>query len=128
MSGRATVEPRPLFQDARGLLFEPLDAAGLASQRNTHVVITAPGFVRGNHRHESGTEVAVVVGPALVRLREEGALRDVQVPAGQAWRFTIPAGVSHAYRGHGPGPMLMVAFNSLVHDPAHPPIRDVILP
>jgi mannose-6-phosphate isomerase-like protein (cupin superfamily) len=52
----------------------------------------------------------------------------VEVPAGQAWRFTIPAGVSHAYRGHGPGPMVMVAFNSEVHDPARPPIRDVILP
>jgi UDP-2-acetamido-2,6-beta-L-arabino-hexul-4-ose reductase len=114
--------------DARGQVFEPLDAAGLAGQQNVHVVLTAPGHVRGNHFHTRGTEVTVVVGPAQVRLREGGQLRDVDVPDGEAWRFTIPPGVTHAYRGTGAGTMVLVAFNSRPHDPADPDTtRDPIL-
>lgn len=112
------IEPVRTHRDARGLLFEPLDDVGLAAQKNTHVVLTEPGVVRGNHRHVKGTEVAVVVGPAQVRLKEGDHVRDVEVPAGEAWRFEIPPGVVHAYRNPGPGTMVLVAFNSEVHDPA----------
>jgi quercetin dioxygenase-like cupin family protein len=63
-----------------------------------------------------------------VRLKEAGALRDVMVPAGETWRFTIPPGVVHAYRNIGPGPMLLVSFNSSPHDPANPDtVRETIL-
>lgn len=122
------IEPVRTHRDARGLLFEPLDDAGLAAQKNTHVVLTEPGVVRGNHRHLRGTEVAVVVGPAHVRLKEGDRVRDVDVPAGEAWRFEIPPGVVHAYRNPGPGTMVLVAFNSEVHDPAVPDtVREEIL-
>jgi UDP-2-acetamido-2,6-beta-L-arabino-hexul-4-ose reductase len=123
-----TVEKLRLAADARGQVFEPLDVAGLSAQRNVHVVLTAPGHVRGNHVHARGTEITVVVGPAQVRYREAGELRDVQVPDGEAWRFTFPPGVTHAYRGTGTATMVLVAFNTIPHDPSDPDTaRDPIL-
>ena len=91
-------------RDGRGALFEPLDDRELAAQRNVHVVLTQPDEVRGNHRHHAAVETTTVVGPCLVRLKEAGALRDVVVPAGETWRFTIPPGVVHAYRNTGTAP------------------------
>jgi dTDP-4-dehydrorhamnose 3,5-epimerase-like enzyme len=105
-------------RDARGSLFEPMNAAELAAQRNVHVVLTEPGGVRGNHVHESAVEMTTVAGPCLVRLREGGEIRDVEVPAGETWRFTIPPGVAHAYRNTGDSLMVLVSFSSVVHDPA----------
>ncbi len=125
---RTLIEPVRTHRDARGSLFEPVDATHLAATRNVHVVVTEPGGVRGNHRHLVGTEVSVVVGPALVRLKEDGALHDIDVPAGETWRFTVPPGVAHAYRNPGPGPMLLIGFNSELHNPAAPDqVREEIL-
>ena len=120
MSARTTIERVATHADARGLVFEPLGAEALADKRNVHVVLTAPGAIRGNHRHRLGTEIAVVAGPAEVRLREDGELRELLVPAGETWRFTIPPGVAHAYRNPGPGLMLLIGFNTEPHDPAAP--------
>jgi dTDP-4-dehydrorhamnose 3,5-epimerase-like enzyme len=116
------------LRDARGALFEPLDAEGLADKRNVHVVITAPGTVRGNHRHLAGTEVAVLVGPALARFKENGQIRDFEVPGGETWQFVIPPGVVHAYKNPGPEPLVIVAFNTLPHDPTNAnTVREEIL-
>jgi len=125
---RTLIEPVGTYRDARGALFEPVDDTHLAGKRNAHVVLTEPGFVRGNHYHRVGTEIAVVTGPAQVRLKEEGVLRDLEVPAGETWRFTIPPGVTHAYRNPGPGTMFLIGFNSERHDPAAPDmVREEIL-
>ncbi len=122
------IEPVPTHADARGSLFEPVDAAQIAASRNVHVVLTAPGGVRGNHRHIVGTEISVVSGPALVRLKEDGAIFDIEVPAGENWRFTVPPGVTHAYRNSGTGTMVMVGFNSELHDAVAPDVvREEIL-
>ena len=120
--GVATVEDITVRADLRGVVFEPLDDARLPRQRNVHVVTTEPGAVRGNHYHERGTEVAVVVGPGRVRVREAGAVRDVLVPAGCAYRFTFPPRVSHAFENTGQAPMLLVAFNTSVFDRATPDV------
>jgi len=115
-------------RDARGLVFEPIGVEAIAPQRNVHVALTEPGGIRGNHLHQQATEITVVLGPALVRLREDGAVRDVNVPAGETWRFTIPPGVGHAFQNTGPRPMLLVAFSTSVFDPANPDvIRDVLI-
>lgn len=111
------IESVMTHRDARGSLFEPLNEAELESQRNVHVVLTGPNEVRGNHRHASAVEMTTVVGPCLVRLKEEGVLRDVEVPAGETWRFTIPPGVAHAYRNTGTDPMVLISFSTQVHDP-----------
>jgi len=118
VSPAVVVELLGAFRDARGSLFEPLDARELASQRNVHVVLTEPGAVRGNHLHRESTEVTTVVGPCLVRLKEAGVLRDIDVPSGEVWRFTIPPGVAHAYRNTGSLPMTMVSFSTRIHEPA----------
>jgi dTDP-4-dehydrorhamnose 3,5-epimerase-like enzyme len=115
-------------RDPRGAVFEPLSAEDIAKYRNVHVVITEPGAVRGNHRHERGCEITSVVGPVLVRYREAGVVRDVEVPAGEAWRFAFPAGVAHAFKNTGQQPFMLVSFNTEQHDQAVPnAVRDVLI-
>jgi dTDP-4-dehydrorhamnose 3,5-epimerase-like enzyme len=122
------IESVKTHRDARGSLFEPLNDAELAAQRNVHVVLTGPNEVRGNHRHASAVEMTTVVGPCLVRLKEDGVIRDVEVPAGETWRFTIPPGVVHAYRNTGSEPMVLISFSTQIHDPnASDTIREQIL-
>ena len=124
----AIIEELKFPSDARGFVCEPLDALRLPVQRNVHVAVTAPNAIRGNHYHRHGTEIAMVMGPALVRVREDGQVRDVQVPAGCARRFTFPPNVSHAFQNTGLTPMLLVAFNTAVFDPQTPDlVRDVII-
>jgi dTDP-4-dehydrorhamnose 3,5-epimerase-like enzyme len=104
-------------RDARGALFEPLSDAELGTQRNVHVVLTRPGEIRGNHVHAAATETTSVVGPCLVRLMEHGVIRDVEVPDGEIWRFTIPPGVVHAFRNTGAATQVLVSFSTELHDP-----------
>jgi dTDP-4-dehydrorhamnose 3,5-epimerase-like enzyme len=124
----ARFERLPLHQDARGFVFEPAGADELSGQRNVHVVRTAPGAVRGNHYHRLGTEILTVIGPALVRVKEDGAVRDVNVEADEVMRCVFPPLVAHAIRNPGPGEQILIAFNTQAHDPAAPDVvRDVIL-
>lgn len=46
--------------DEWGFVFEPLEPDALPRQRNVHVVITRPGYIRGNHYYRGGMEVIVV--------------------------------------------------------------------
>lgn len=127
-----TPHPLRLARDARGIVFEPVDAAELARQRNCHVVLTEPGCVRGNHWHRHATEITVVLGPARVRIRRaEGGedVQDVVVPDGQAFRFVFPPGVAHALENTGDRPMLAVAFSDQTHDRSQPDVvAEVLLP
>ena len=118
MTAKTVIEQLGAFRDGRGCLFEPLDARELGLQRNVHVVLSEPDAIRGNHLHTASTEITTVVGPCQVRLKEDGLMRDIDVPAGEVWRFTIPAGVAHAYRNCGTTTMVMVSFNTRIHDPA----------
>jgi dTDP-4-dehydrorhamnose 3,5-epimerase-like enzyme len=121
------IEKLQPVSDVRGMVFEPLDAHGLRVQRNVHVVVTLPGHVRGNHTHRLGTEVSTVLGPAHVRYRESGQVTELQVPANEAWRFTFPPGVAHAFENCGETPMLIVSFNTQAHDPINPDtLRDPV--
>ncbi len=134
----------PQARDARGVVFEPLDAAQLAAQRNVHVVLSVPGAVRGNHFHQVQHEVTVVVGPARVRWRPvaaagpavagargmagdiaadappTGGIESIDVPAGEAWRFEFPPGVAHAFENTGHETQVLLSFSSQPHDPANP--------
>ena len=122
-----TIAKLKVHADARGAVFEPLEPELLAGWRNVHAVITEPGAVRGNHRHLRGTEVSTLLGKALVRYREGDQIRDVQVPEGEVWRFHFPPGVAHAFRNTGQRPLLLVSFNTELHDPARPDIERVEL-
>ncbi len=125
---KVIVEPLRRASDARGFVFEPLNAAELGAQRNVHVVLTEPQQIRGNHFHTRSTEITAVAGPARVSYREDGAIRTVDVPTDETWRFVFPPGVTHAFQNPGTKPLVLVSFNSLPHDPADPDTtRDVIL-
>jgi dTDP-4-dehydrorhamnose 3,5-epimerase-like enzyme len=82
-NSRVLVEKLRQASDARGLVFEPLDAARLAQQRNVHVVLTLPGHTRGNHAHRVGTEVTTILGPAKVTYRENETMTAIEVPANE---------------------------------------------
>jgi dTDP-4-dehydrorhamnose 3,5-epimerase-like enzyme len=123
-----TIEKLRRATDARGQVFEPLDAAELQEQRNVHVVLTEPGQIRGNHFHRIGTEVTAVVGPARVRYREDSQITTLDVPFGETWRFVFPPGVVHAFENTGDSAMVTASFNSVAHDPQNPDtVREVIL-
>ena len=117
---RVKVRKLKVHTDARGAIFEPLEPALLQGWQNVHTVMTEPGGVRGNHRHLRGTEVTSVLGPALVRYRSGDEVEELLVPAGEAWRFQFPPGTVHAFKNTGVKPLLLVSFNTELHDPEHP--------
>ena len=116
-TSRVIVEPVKTHRDARGSLFEPLTDAELASQKNVHIVLTQPNEVRGNHAHRTAVETTTVMGPCLIRLKEEGTIRDLEVPEGEVLRLNIPPGVVHAFRNTGETVMVLVSFSTNLHDP-----------
>lgn len=128
MDGNVEWGPVAMHRDHRGWVFEPVRPNEFPAQRNAHLVLSEPGTVRGNHYHLVGTEVMVVVGPALVRYREAGAIRDVAVPDGEAYRFVFPPRVAHAIQNTGDRPQIAVAFNTMEHDRERPDVvRDVLI-
>jgi dTDP-4-dehydrorhamnose 3,5-epimerase-like enzyme len=120
MLAQAISESLTPSHDGRGSVVEPLSLAQLTAQQNVHLVWTAAGAVRGNHHHVRGTEVALVLGPALVRYRDANGIRDVQITKGTLYRFTFPPKVAHAFGALGPEPMFLVAFNTEIYDSEHP--------
>jgi len=124
---RVTIEEITIHQDERGVVFEPISPDALTAQRNVHVVLTEPGGIRGNHRHQFGTEIVVVYGPALVRLRDGKEMEERILPQGCAFRFTISPGVSHAFKNIGERPNLLICFNTEVHDQNKPDVLPDVL-
>lgn len=123
-----TIEAVTVHRDARGAIFEPLDAHAIAGQRNVHVVISEPGAVRANHYHRRGTEVMLVYGPALVRYKENGVVSDRRLGPAEALRFTFPPGVAHAVQNTGADANLLVCFNTEEHDPANADVvREILI-
>jgi dTDP-4-dehydrorhamnose 3,5-epimerase-like enzyme len=120
-------EPLPIRPDERGFVFEPADESILANHKNLHIVWSVPGAVRGNHYHLKGTETIIIVGPALMRVRDEGVVRDINIPSNAVHRFTIPPGVSHAVQNTGDQPHLLVAFNTREYLPDHPDFKTDML-
>jgi dTDP-4-dehydrorhamnose 3,5-epimerase-like enzyme len=126
-SGAVEIRQLKVHADGRGSVFEPLEPALLQGWRNVHTVLTEPGAVRGNHCHLRGTEVTAVLGPALVRYRSGGQIKEVVVPEGEAWRFIFPPGTAHAFKNTGSKPFVLVSFNTEEHDPTRPDVERVEL-
>jgi UDP-2-acetamido-2,6-beta-L-arabino-hexul-4-ose reductase len=121
------VEEIKVHSDVRGFVFEPIAEGYLGAQRNAHIVISHPEAIRGNHYHINGTETIIVMGPALVRFKEAGKIRDVNVPSRKAFRFIIPPMISHAIKNTASQPNILAAFNTVAHDPANPDVVEDIL-
>ena len=125
---RVVVEALELHRDERGSVFEPLDRDHLSQQYHMHVVLTEPGCIRGNHYHMRGTEVIIVCGPALIRVRDGQIVEDINVAPDQALRLTIPPGVSHAFQNAGQQTNVLIAYNTVPYDPDQPDVvRDVLI-
>ncbi len=122
MSSRVEVDILRCHRDARGLVFEPGGPEMLIQQGNCHLTLTEPGCIRGNHFHRRGSEVTVVIGPALARYREGDRVIDHEVLPGQVARFRIPPGIGHAFRNTGTNPMILLGFNTEPHDPSAPDV------
>lgn len=117
---KVNIDQLKTLPDLRGIVFEPIDKDKINSQENIHVVISEPGAVRGNHYHLRGTETLAVVGPALIRFKENDELHDFEVPSGQVYKFIIPPKVVHAIKNIGDKPSILVAFNTVEHNPQNP--------
>ncbi len=115
-------EPVKIHADERGCVFEPVGFEELASAKNVHIVISKPGAIRANHYHKHTSEVMVVLGPSLVRTRCDGVISDVEVPAGEAYRFRFDAGVTHAVKNIGDIDTMLIAFASEPHAPDSPDV------
>ena len=122
-----TIDDLKVFIDERGIIFEPIIADYLPDQKNAHVVINEPGAVRANHYHLSGTETIVVMGPSLVRIEEDKRIRDIEVPSQKVYRFIIPAKTPHAVKNTGDKPNILIAFNTVAHDPDKPAVVPKVL-
>lgn len=128
MESTVSFEPVTFPTDARGLVLEPIGPDRIPAQRNVHLAVTEPGCVRGNHYHQRGTEITVAFGPALFRFRTGGSTQDILIPKGQAYRFTIPPGIAHAFQNTGQTSIILLGFNTEAHDPQHPDVvRDVLI-
>lgn len=129
LSENLIVEELSPFVDPRGTVYEPIQGPELALQGGVHVVVTEPGHIRGNHLHPRGREICVVTGPALVRVREVGGVRDTLVSDGTIVRFTFPPGMPHAIQNTGNKPHVLVSFNTVAYDPECPDLeRDLLIP
>ncbi len=102
------IEQLTTHADLRGFVFEPIANELLSTQKNSHVVISAPDAIRGNHYHLYGTETIAVVGPALLRFKEENDIYDVEVPSKQIYKFVIPPKVAHAIKNTGKKENLLI--------------------
>ncbi len=123
-----TIEEMTVSSDHRGTVFNPLPVSALTGQKNFHMVISQPRAVRGNHYHRRGTEILIVAGPATVRIRENGRLRDIVIPGQSIYRLTIAPGISHAVKHTGPDAGFLLAFNTVAYDPENPDVvRDILL-
>ncbi len=119
-----------VLTDQRGLVLELLAVEDFVSQRNAHIVVSLPGIVRGNHYHTKGLETITILGPSLVRFRDQGKIEEVIVPDKEAYRFVFRPGVSHAIKNLSREANILVAYtlNTLEHDPADPDThRDLLI-
>lgn len=117
-----TPEKIDIKKDRRGSVFEPLTGEEISGQKNIHVVLTEPGRVRGNHFHRRGKEILAVRGPALIRIRDKNGIKDIDVPDREVTRVDIPPGISHAIKNTGDRENLLVAFNTIEHNPESPDV------
>ena len=121
------IERLKTHEDKRGVVFEPIDDDTINSQQNSHVVISKPGIIRGNHYHLYGTETLTVMGPALLRFKETDEILDFEVPVEQVYKLVIPPKVTHAIKNIGEKDNILIAFNTVPHNPENPDVISDIL-
>ncbi len=119
-----------LFADERGWAFFPFqDFTGQTPDcdlTSLHVVRTEPGHVRGNHRHPETDEWLHLFGARALVCWEEDGCQGEALLDGDDYLLHIPAGVAHAVKNIGDGPLFLVAFRDKAVAPPHTEPADVI--
>jgi hypothetical protein len=64
-----------------------------------------------------GTETIAVAGPALLRFKEGTEVYDFEVPSEQVYKFIIPPKLSHAIKNVSEKDNILIAFNTVPHNP-----------
>lgn len=67
------------------------------------------------------------MGPALLRFKEADEILDFEVPLGQVYKFIIPPKVAHAIKNIGEKDNILIAFNTVAHNPENPDVISEIL-
>ena len=116
-----------VIRDSRGIVFEPLEGDKIFDKKNAHVVMSGPGVVRGNHFHKKGRESIAVMGPALVSVRDDAEIREIEIPQGEVYNFIFPPGQSHAIKNLSKKMNILMAFNTIGHDPQNPDTEEDLL-
>ena len=124
---KVKIDQLQTHSDQRGIVFEPIEKESIYAQMNSHVVISKPDVIRGNHYHLRGTETVAVVGPALLRFREGNDIFDFEVPSKQVYKFVIPPKVAHAIKNTGEKDNILIAFNTVAHNSEKPDVISDIL-
>jgi len=62
------------------------------------------------------------MGPALLRFKEGTDVYDFEVHSEQVYTFVIPPKVSHAIKNISEKDSILVAFNTVPHDPDKPDV------
>ena len=124
---KVKIDQLKTHDDQRGIVFEPIENESINSQQNSHVVISKPGAIRGNHYHLYGTETLAVMGPALLRFKEENEIYDFEVPLKQFYKFIIPPYVTHAIKNKSKENNILIAFNTVSHNRNKPDVIKEIL-
>jgi UDP-2-acetamido-2,6-beta-L-arabino-hexul-4-ose reductase len=125
---KVKIDQLKTHSDLRGIVFEPIENDKINGQKNIHIVISEPGAVRGNHYHLRGTETLAVVGPALIRFKENDELHDFEVPLEHVHKFIIPPKVAHAIKNISDKSNILVSLNTVKHNPQKPDqVREIIL-
>ena len=124
---KVKIEQIKTHRDLRGIVLEPIENDQISRQKNIHVVVSEPGAIRGNHYHLQGTETLAVVGHALVRFKEDDELYDIEVHPEQVHKFIIPPKVTHAIKNIGDKSNVLVALNTVEHNPQKPDFVRVII-
>ena len=124
---KVKIDQLKTHSDLRGIVFEPIEKESIHAQMNSHVVISEPDVIRGNHYHLCGTETIAVVGPALLRFREGNDIYDFEVPSKQVYKFVIPPKVAHAIKNIGNKDNILIAFNTVAHNSEKPDVISEIL-
>jgi len=112
--------PVTLRSDQRGWLFELVksEAAG-----QIFISKTKPGFVRGNHYHDTKIEkFCVVEGEATIRLRHvhEEQVHEFRVSGDDIRIVDIPVGYTHSIVNTGDVPVTTVFWSCEQFDPERP--------
>ncbi len=114
-------------EDQRGVLAELLKSPHFGQ---LFVSRTKPGYVRGNHYHDTKVEkFCVLAGDAIIRFRNvyDDALLSYPVTVRDFRVVDIPPGYSHSIENAGEEELVVLCWSSEVHAPESPDTHPLLV-